>query len=346
MKVTLVAPQDISLVVGGLRTQVLETARHLPSYQIEVDFFDPWMVYDQSSTDLFHLFAANASSFHLASTLKNSGIPFVVSPVMYSNHGPSFIRASRQIEKWSKKLFSGLWTDYSVIGDTCHMSQHILPNTLAEAELIEKGFDISPQKISVVPNGVENRFTEADPELFHDTYKIRDFVLFVGTIGSRRKNVWRLIQALDQLGLDGVFIGNTLDNESGRKCREAIQSRDQLHLIDPISHEDPMLASAYAASRVFILPSYYETPGIAAMEAALAGSAIAITERGGTREYFSKFAHYLKPESVTSIQEALHSAWQNPPGEQLKEHISRHFSWTTIAEKTANIYNQLNIDGS
>ena len=36
-------------------------------------------------------------------------------------------------------------------------------------------------------------------------------------------------------------------------------------------HDDPLLASAYAAARVFALPSWFETPGLAALEAALAG---------------------------------------------------------------------------
>jgi len=43
-----------------------------------------------------------------------------------------------------------------------------------------------------------------------------------------------------------------------------------------------MLASAYAACDVFVLPSMFETPGIAALEAGLAGAKIVITKYGGT----------------------------------------------------------------
>ncbi len=35
-----------------------------------------------------------------------------------------------------------------------------------------------------------------------------------------------------------------------------------------LDHDDPLLASAYAAARVFALPSWFETPGLAALEAA------------------------------------------------------------------------------
>ena len=44
-----------------------------------------------------------------------------------------------------------------------------------------------------------------------------------------------------------------------------------------LDHHDPLLASAYAAARVFALPSWFETPGLAALEAALAGCSVAIT---------------------------------------------------------------------
>ena len=38
-----------------------------------------------------------------------------------------------------------------------------------------------------------------------------------------------------------------------------------------LDHHDPLLASAYAAARVFALPSWFETPGLAALEAGPGG---------------------------------------------------------------------------
>ncbi len=345
MKVSLVAPQDISIVVGGLRTQVLETARYLPTFDIEVDFFNPWEVYEPHSVDLFHLFAANAATYQLATSLADYGLPFVLSPVMYSNHNPRFIQMSRKLEQWSKKLVSGIWTDYAVIERLCNMSHKILPNTGAEAAMVTEGFNIDPQKIQTVPNGVEKRFMTATSKAFVEQYGLDDFVLFVGNIGSKRKNVFRLVQALSDLNHTVVFIGKTLNNAYGRKCIAAIEKHPHMHLLDPIPHNSPLLASAYAASRVLVLPSYYETPGISAMEAALTGSAVAITERGGPREYFKDYAHYLQPESISSIKQAVVAALEEPAGEELKEHIRSHYLWPHIAQQTAAIYKQIKQDG-
>ncbi len=341
MKVTLVAPQDISLVVGGLRTQIMETARFLPDYDIEVDFFNPWSVYQKHSTDLFHLFAANPGSYQLATSLADYDMPFVISPVMYSNHHPRFIQASRKLEQWSKKLVSGIWSDYALISRICHLSQQVLPNTQEEAELIEKGFDIDPDKIQTIPNGVEERFTDASPQEFEDEYGLTDFVLYVGTIGARRKNVGRLIEAVSDLEQPVVFVGKVVNSENGRECREAIEQHSHMHLLDPIPHDSSMLASAYAASKVLVLPSYYETPGIAAMEAALTGSSVVITERGGPREYFKDFAYYLDPESVSSIRNAIEKALNTSTDPGLKKHIRSNYLWPRIAEQTAELYKSI-----
>jgi len=53
---------------------------------------------------------------------------------------------------------------------------------------------------------------------------------------------------------------------------------------------------------LFILPTRYETPGRAALEAGLAGANVVITPYGGTREYSEEFAEYAEPHSVDSIK--------------------------------------------
>jgi glycosyltransferase involved in cell wall biosynthesis len=99
-----------------------------------------------------------------------------------------------------------------------------------------------------------------------------------------------------------------------------------------------MLASAYAACTVFVLPSMFETPGIAALEAGLAGAKIVITPHGGTREYFGEMADYVDPTSIDSIRNGIRTALQRPKTANLKDHIMREFLWQSVAAKTAAIY--------
>ncbi|MEJ2628702.1 MAG: glycosyltransferase, partial [bacterium] len=114
-----------------------------------------------------------------------------------------------------------------------------------------------------------------------------------------------------------------------------------LIIIEGLDHDSPLLASAYAACRVFVLPSKFETPGRAALEAALAGAKIVITPYGGTREYFKDFATYVNPYSVSSIRKGIEKTLENPKPEGLKEYIKNNFLWDSIAKKTKNVYDKI-----
>jgi glycosyltransferase involved in cell wall biosynthesis len=99
-----------------------------------------------------------------------------------------------------------------------------------------------------------------------------------------------------------------------------------------------MLASAYAACDVFALPSLFETPGIAALEAGLAGAKIAITPFGGTKDYFGPLADYTDPYSVDSIRRGIRNALNRKKDSALREHIKKEFLWSRVAEKTKAVY--------
>jgi glycosyltransferase involved in cell wall biosynthesis len=107
------------------------------------------------------------------------------------------------------------------------------------------------------------------------------------------------------------------------------------------------LASAYTAAKVFVLPSLFETPGIAAMEAALSGCAIVITQNGGTKEYFKDMASYINPldtgQLLASINELLSTevVQLQTQNAQLKDHIIKHYSWDTVGSMSLAAYESL-----
>src|SRR5205085_2575717 len=75
--------------------------------------------------------------------------------------------------------------------------------------------------------------------------------------------------------------------------------------VPAVAHDDPLLASAYAAARVVALPSWFETPGLAALEGALAGRAVVVTPYGCAPEYFGDMAVYVRPGRPTKLAQAL-----------------------------------------
>jgi glycosyltransferase involved in cell wall biosynthesis len=169
-------------------------------------------------------------------------------------------------------------------------------------------------------------------------YKVNNFILSVGHIGPERKNVLRLLQALEQINHPAVIIGRIEDTEAGRICVKEAKKNSNVILIDSIPNDSDELASAYAASDVFALPSLFETPGIAALEAGLAGSKIVITKYGGTDEYFGKYARYVEPKSVESIVIGITKALKDAKDDLLREYIKNNFLWQNVAGQTLEAY--------
>lgn len=336
MKVGFVAPLGIAAVNGGVRTQALQTAKALQNLGVDVEFISPWQ--DTIEVDLIHIFVAGPDTLGILKRCSELGIRTVLSPVFFSNRSSSTIKTALKFEQFLSFLGSGIRSDFGIKAEACRIADLILPNTTEEAQLIIDGFNVDPRKILVIPNGVENRFKDADPKLFMDTYGIKDFVLFVGEAGAPRKNVIKLLEAATRIEAQIVIIGSFYDDEYGRKCRELSQKADNVLLIETLEHDSKLLESAYSACHSFVLPSFYETPGIAAMEAGLAGANVVITERGGTKDYFKDMAEYIIPEDVSSIINTINNSLLKKKSTELKNEIAKNFTWDKIGEKTKNTY--------
>lgn len=342
LKILMIAPLSAGLVHGGVRMQSLKTAEHLKKLSHQVTCYNPWESYTLDDFDIVHLFLAGNETLTTARRLGESGSKLVVSPVFFTRRSPAAIRSTLKMEKIGKQLIKGIFSDYSIKASVCNSADLVLPNTEAEAALIRDGFGIPKEKISVVPNGVDLHFADAEPDLFSSTHGIKNFTLFVGDASARRKNMLSLLQEHTPDDKPLVIIGKFDQSVYSAQCLEIINSRENVYSLGPLDHNDPLLASAYAAADVFVLPSQFETPGIAALEAGLAGCKIAITEVGGTREYFGDEAEYINPESNGSIINAIRAAHDKPGSPDLKNLIKTKYSWEMVAKQTVNAYQTLN----
>lgn len=341
MKVCFASYQSVSFLKGGPRTQILQTKHCLEELGVSVNLFDSWKNFRKEDFELVHLFGANIGTYHLAREFNKLGIPMIVTPIFFSMHSPYFIRAGLFMDRLVRQIFRGFWIDYGMLNDICTWSKAVLPNTNAEADLLQRGLKIEKEKIEIIPNGADKHFQYTDGLLFKQMYSIENFILNVGHIGPGRKNVLRLIQALEGIHTPAVIIGRIEDNIYGRECVKLSKKNPNLLLIDSIPNDSELLASAYAACDVFVLPSLFETPGIAALEAALAGAKIVITKYGGTDEYFKEFAEYVEPKSVDSIRDGILKALLKKKTNGLSELIKKDYLWEKVAEKTKSVYKKV-----
>ena len=343
-RIGILAPTSISLVNGGVRTQINQTTEALQRLGHEIVWVHSSE--DLPAIDILHVFVASSEhwgflrQFKTRSLIRNQKkIPIVLSPIFFAPKKIGLTKFKLRIESIVGTFFSGISSEYGIKKQVCQLADVILPNTQAEMNQIRQLFDIPQHHMHVIPNGVETRFLKAESTEFMQRYGRKDFVLFVGQASSTRKNVLRLLEIAPSLDAPLVLIGDVGSDEYSQQCAELIKRNNVLHLPTQ-EHHSTLLASAYAAAKVFVLPSLFETPGIAAMEAALAGCAVVITKNGGTKEYFKEMASYIDPldstSLLTSINKQLHTKNEELKIQNtlLKKHIASHYSWDSVGKMT------------
>lgn len=217
-------------------------------------------------------------------------------------------------------------------------SDVILPNSKTEKELIKSDFELNNANFSIAPNAIDKNLLNYDNTgtLNKNVYKLSEFVLCVGCLDAR-KNQLSLLKALKNTEIPIVFVGRVPNSRYTKMCKEiANKSQNQVIFTGEMSHDS--LGEIYSLAKVHVLPSWYETPGLASMEAALFGCNIVSTNRGSTKEYFKDMAFYCDPLSEISIRESILFALKSRKNEKLKKHILNNYTWDIVARKTLDAY--------
>jgi len=338
------APSHVFQAPGGGENQLVQTGRHLEAMGVPVRPFSPWT--DRvDRARLVHLFGMSREGLELARVAGARGVPVVLSPVCwYDPRSLAALAESRRaaafdLAKWAVRRAAPRWPSWR--RDLLDLADSVLPNSRAEARQLVRVFGADPSRLCVVPNGVEPRFAAASPGLFRAGHGAGEFVLYVGRI-EPRKNVLGLVRAAAEAGLPLVAVGDAPPGREGyaARCQEAGEGVG-VRWLPAVPHGDPWLASAYAAARVVALPSWFETPGLAALEGALAGRAVVVTPYGCAREYFGGLVEYARPGRPAEVARALTRAWHAGPDPRLARHVGARFLWSEVARRTAEVYEKV-----
>jgi glycosyltransferase involved in cell wall biosynthesis len=341
--VLLHAPSFAFQAPGGGENQLVQTGRHLEDVGVPVRLFSGWT--DRLETArLLHLFGMSREGLELARVAKARGLPVVLSPICWYEPlalaalEPDLARKLASLAVWGLRLVAPRIPSWR--RELLSLADIVLPNSLSEATQLVRLFGVARERVHAVPNGVLSTVASASPELFQERFGADPFVLSVGRI-EPRKNTLALIRAIRPLGLPLVVIGDAHPAFAryAQDCRRA--GGDEVVWMGRVDHHDPLLASAYAAARVFALPSWFETPGLAALEAALAGLPVAITPYGSTRDYFGDLVEYARPHHTPDIRRAVAKCWEEGADPRLSRRIATHYLWPKVAQLTAEAYDQV-----
>ncbi len=327
---------------GGGEILLTKSRQYIKELGFETALFDGEQNF--KSFDLFHNFSLHRDCLEQVTKAKEAGLKIVVSPVYWPSIKHALL-SGRPIKGRAKSMAAEMLNRFgsagvSAVKNMLALADIITPSSIAEATMLKKRFGIEGNRIKIIHNGVETRFSKASPEKFEKKYGLKDFVLYVGRI-EERKNVFTLIKAMKGIDEVLVIIGNAKKGSEAyyKKCKKAAGKK--IVFLSGLKHEDKMLESAYAACKVFVLPSWYETPGLAGLEAGLAGANVVITKEGCTKEYFGRFALYVNPVSVSDIRERIKEALDEPKSNMLKNHIKDRFFWENSAKETKQAYETL-----
>jgi glycosyltransferase involved in cell wall biosynthesis len=322
---------------GGGEMQLLQTGRALEVLGYGIRPFVPWL--DRlEDFRLLHLFGMSREGLELARIARRRHVPVVLSTICWIE--PRALRALGR-SRTSGCVDAAKWTVKRMVpgfgwrSELVRLADGLAPNSVAEGRQLVRYFGAEARRVRPIPNGVDPRFCDGDGGAFDMT----DFVLYVGRV-EPRKNVLELIRSTKRLKMPLVIIGDVVPGHEdyASSCRtEGTHTR----WVPRLDHDDPRLASAYASARVFALPSWFETPGLSALEAGLAGTAVVVTPWGCTREYFGELARYARPDRPVDLDRALRQAWDEGPKAGLAERIKTRYLWASVARSTAELYEEI-----
>jgi len=328
---------------GGGEVQLLKTKEYLERLGVSVKLFDIWS--DKlKDFDILHVFGSVKDALPMMEEAKRVGVKIVLSTICWyswksawGTYGSIKDKTQAVLRHAAKVFFPFVPSERKRMMEIADL---LMPNSQSEAAQLKRFFRIPETKIKIIPNGVDPVFAVAKADAFVSKYGLKDFILSVGRI-EPRKNQLNLIRAMRQTDIPLVIIGEavSLYKKYYEAClREASTS---VHFLGGFPHGSELLMSACAACDVFVLPTWLETPGLAALEAGLAGAKVVITREGATREYFADYASYVSPENVGDIKKKVLAAQEQTKSLALQSHIRSLYTWDKVASKIFDQYNDL-----
>ncbi|MFC2014844.1 glycosyltransferase [Chloroflexota bacterium] len=240
-------------------------------------------------------------------------------------------------------------------GELARSCQHIIAPTEKEKEELVQHYNSPPERISVVPCGVNmERFRPVDRKIARQELGFGEekMVLFVGRIESL-KGIEQLLKAMPYLKNNQnprlVVIGG--DKNSQYEIDRLRRLSLDLNIEDSVtftgSIEQERLPYYYSAADACVISSYYESFGMVALEALACGTPVVANDVGDFRNIIQqgKTGYVVTDNEPRHLAEKIDLLLARPGYDEkaalsLRASVSR-YGWQNITKSIVEEFNQV-----
>lgn len=219
-----------------------------------------------------------------------------------------------------------------------HADAVVTVSETSRQEIVSR-YDIDPERIIAIPNGVSPSFIPKTASPRQRTKGVR--VLAVGTL-QPRKNLLRLAAAVREVAQDMPVSLQVVgpDGFAARRIRETLGPLPDVQISGYLSEE--ALRSAYCDADVLVYPSLYEGFGLPVLEAMACGTPVITSNSSSMPEVAGDAALLVDPLDVEDIASAIRRVATD---EVLAMSMAARgivraalFSWDSAARRLADVY--------
>jgi D-inositol-3-phosphate glycosyltransferase len=261
--------------------------------------------------------------------------------------------------------------DYRIKGESRVIEKVdvIVASTSTEKEQLVNLYEAPPQKIEIIPPGVDlSHFYPIPPDEAKEFVGIpleKKMLLFVGRI-EPLKGIKTLLRAIGILRANGeseddlclAVIGGELEDENGEETQEVkllMELRDEYGLKDMVTflgkQNQDSLPYYYSAAEMVIMPSHYESFGMVALESMACGTPVIASMVGGLIHLVEDgvTGYHVPVEDPQALSSRIASLIKDKALRYRMGHdafaFAKKYNWENISTRMIQLYSAL-IDGS
>ncbi len=248
----------------------------------------------------------------------------------------------------------------------CQEADRIIATNPQEKEDLRKYYQADPNKITVLPCGVNLKLFQPLPQLeskkeiafSEDTF----LITYVGRLDERKgiKTLLEAVALLDDPSIQVVIVGGPASEKPFLSWSDLSRDpyRPYAELIDKLGinkqitftggKPQDQLQKYYSAADVTVVPSYYEPFGLTAIEAMACGSSVIASRVGGLKSSVleNKVGALFEPRSPERLAEKIRIFHDQPAmnaelRRNARPYVVEKFSWKAIAGEIARVYQEL-----